>query len=307
MSDSGGDGTRWLKYGCFGCLGLVVVVLLVVVTLFGIARMSTDDPQIEDRVLSQDLGGSAVPDDPTAARDLPTRAGTVTLDLSQAEFAVLAGEPGEPLRVEASYDTKSYELEETFEGPEGGDWRYTVRFRRRDTGALSFLKQMFSRSSAKVRIFLPPDSPIRLELDVNQGGAEVDLGGLWLTEADIKMAQSGLELEVSAPLREPLERLTVDAGMGGLAIKDLGNASPRELEIEMSMGGMDVDLRGAWRNDAEITILMNRGGGALRLPSDVQVEGLELDRFPSGVEPEVGLPTLRFTSRSNLKDIDVRR
>jgi hypothetical protein len=97
--------------------------------------------------------------------------------------------------------------------------------------------------------------------------------------------------------------------MGGVAARSLGNASPGSLEVNFRMGGIDLDLRGAWRNDADIRIESRMGGGAVRLPRDARIEGLE----EFGVEPsglastaELPLPTLRFTVSSSMGELEFR-
>jgi hypothetical protein len=93
--------------------------------------------------------------------------------------------------------------------------------------------------------------------------------------------------------------------MGGGEVVGLGNASPRELEIEFSMGGGDVDLRGAWSRDAQITIDQSMGGASVRLPSGVEILGL--DR-PGGLErpglDEVPRPVLTFTVSSQFGELE---
>ena len=114
--------------------------------------------------------------------EAPRAGGRVVLDLSEAEFRIEPGLPGEPIRVEASYDRNSSTLEEIFEPGVSGAWTYTVTFQR-DAGFLAKLFEGMSGKSPKVRVLIPPDVPIDLDMRLSEGEAIVRLGGLWLTSA----------------------------------------------------------------------------------------------------------------------------
>jgi hypothetical protein len=74
-----------------------------------------------------------------------------------------------------------------------------------------------------------------------------------------------------------------------------------------------VDLRGAWRRDAEVFVSCGIGACDVRVPRNV---GLELDRASvmlgesSGPRtrpaPEAGKPTLRLSVSGNIGEVRVR-
>ena len=94
----------------------------------------------------------------------------------------------------------------------------------------------------------------------------------------------------------------------GLA-QSLGNASPRLLEIDHRMGGMSVDLRGSWVRDAQVRITQRMGGGEVRLPEGVEIEGLSLRRIGRARagqgSPEVPMPKLDMSVSSVFGKLDV--
>lgn len=309
---------KWFKYGCFGCLGIVGLILVISAAVTGLAWQRSRTMEAEERTLTRDLPAAAEISETPAlspeaiAADLPGSAGRfagaargrVILDLSFADFRIEPGSPGEPLRVEANFDPDYYELREEYEEAEDAGWTCRVSFRRTARfSLLQTLSELFSGSSPEVRILLPSDHPLALQLSLSQGGATADLGGLWLTSAEIDFARGGLDLRVSEPLRAPVERMSIRGRMGGGAISLLGNASPRHLEVEQSMGGLSLDLRGRWVQDSEISIDLSMGGGAVRLPRDVIVRGLE--SVASGpAEEETGLPILTFSASSQMGELE---
>jgi hypothetical protein len=322
---------RWYHFVAAGCAGalLLVVVALTLLVLF--ARGQAGSEEVVTRKLERELPAVSETARPPKAGDegqppalhtegarLPSLAappsapeapppGRVTLELSQGEFRVLPAAVGEALHVEARYDLNTYELVDDLDEGEAGRWAYDVRFRqKRRLGLLQVLRQIFGATAPRVTVYLPRDVPMDLSLRVSQGGGEVELGGLWLTQTDVRFSQGGGDLTFSEPLREPTESLTIDASMGGGSFRLLGNASPRQLKVQSQMGGGDLDLSGQWLRDCEVSIESRMGGMQVRLPHDVGLRGLSRwgkDREAEG-ETE-GRPVLTFSISSEMGEVDI--
>ena len=154
-------------------------------------------------------------------------------------------------------------------------------------------------------VYLPVDVSLELEVRIRQGGGEIDLGGLWLTSVEIDCSQGGFELDVSEPLREPMESLVLHGSMGGFMAGRLGDASPRRLEVDWSMGGMELDLRGKWVVDSDISIRTRQGGASVRLPRDVEIVGLETRRVGLRGDEEIPRPTLTFSVSATQGELEI--
>jgi len=306
---------KWLKYGCFGCLGVLAVVAIVVVAVIGIARQRAREMKPEEQVMTRQLPGEspglplgAVTGDLGASKPPgpAAPAGRVVLHLSDGEFHIRPAGAGEAARVQASYDHRMYELTESFEPSGDGVWTYAVSFRR--TGSSSFLTsiaELISGRKPRVEIALPPDVPLDLQVEASRGGTDAELGGLWLRSADLRFSMGGAQLDFSEPTRQPMEHLGIRVEMGGGSFESLGNASPGTLEVDHSMGGMNLDLRGRWARDATIRIASSMGGGALILPRDVDIVGLEgRSREPAG-DGGAHVPTLTFSVDSQMGDLRI--
>jgi len=305
-------GASWIKWGCAGCAGVLGLAILAVAVVAGVAFLKARSEHIDEQILerpaptpSTSTPATPQPSAPAAAPPAGTAPGRVVLDLAEAEFQIAPAGPGEALRVEATYDRNAYRFEEGYEPQAVADgWTYRVSFRRQGSGMLIGLKELISGSRPRVRVLLPRDRPLDLVVEIARGGAEIELGGLWLRSADIQVAMGGLALTVGEPLAAPMDTLALRASMGGGAIRSLGNASPRKLDVEFSMGGMDLDLRGRWVADCDATVRGSMGGGRIRLPRDVRVEGVPGQRIEGRAQGEVPPPTLRFTSASSMGDIE---
>ena len=135
MAKNGG-GKGCFKWGCIGCVGLLVLVILLMAIFSGVAWQRVQSQEVKEEVLTHELPGTrpaeGTPDadDPAAPGDTETRTeilehgrpgnGRVILDLSSGGFFISPAEPGDPLRVEATYDVNSFQLVEGFEEKEDG-------------------------------------------------------------------------------------------------------------------------------------------------------------------------------------------
>jgi hypothetical protein len=320
-----------LKAVGIGCLGLLVLVVLGVGIPAFIAWQSLGDRQVTQRQVGPRLDGSggaelesvapagsevesaasgrAAPEAAPPLAALPAAPGRVILDLAQGEFEVRPADPGESVRVEARYDENSAVLEDDFQVLPDSTWVYRVRYRQRSRGFTGMLRALMGGNrGAYVHVFLPPDVPIALELHVSQGDCETHLGGLWLTDLDVRATQGGVMVRVKEPLHAPLEQATFKLTMGGLETKGLANLAPRSLDVQTTMGGAEIDLRGDWLSDAAIRLSVTMGGIEVRLPEGVDVRGLAAgDHHLESATPEVRRPVLRFSVSENMGEVEVVR
>lgn len=300
-----GVGKSFLKYGCFGCAGVVVLCVLLLVVLGATAFFQTQSATVEERRLEQDLPRA----EPSADFAIPVAEGRVVLDLAEAEFEIEPADPGEPLRVEASFDSNSFELVESREDDGEGGWIYRLSFRSTRTFNLGTLRSWFGGNPPRVHVFLPLDVPMALEGRLQKGPTTMELGKLWLTEIDLDFSRGALLLGVSDPLAAPARSVVINGKMGALVARTLGNTSAQRMEIHGGMGAVVADLRGHWLNDSEIEVTVAMGGGEVRLPQDVTIRGLsdQFARYNTGPEPDAELPrpTLDVYVHFDMGNLDV--
>jgi hypothetical protein len=289
-------------------------MLLTVITaiVFGIAWNQVRNEEVETKSLTRTLTVPEPMEIEDGALEVPTEfvvsepAGRVVLDLSHTVFEIRPAQPGEPLTVDAKFDINNYRLTERFdEGIDSDGWTYEVEFRRTtDSYGLTVLKELLGGTKPKVKIYLPSDLPFDLEADFLQGGAEVELGGLWLTNIDLRFLQGGGAVKFGEPLQKPAESLAIQFSQGGGAIEGIGNASPSEVDVSFSMGGGYIDLRGQWQGDSDITIDQSMGGVSLQLPSNVVLRGLGRFDTEESVGEGPDVPVLRFSTSSHYGELE---
>jgi len=314
------------RRGCFknGCIGCAVVagagmLVLLVFAILGIVAASR-----EERVEPVDIVRRVPsPEEilPPGAREpllLPdempqiAEPGRVVLDVSWGKFSIRPGSPGDPIRLEGNYDAAGYELEESYDSYGERGWVYRVRLEPRGMPFVFNDEDTINH----LRLTLPPDVPISLEGSIGLGESELDLGGLWLVDVDLEIGTGEHAIGFDEPLAAPLNRFRVDASIGELRIRSLGNASPAFVEMDHSIGEVTLDLRGEWRRDAEITARCGIGECGIRLPRDVGVELVrsqifigesELSALQSGPIHVPGAPTLRLSLSAKIGQLSVRR
>jgi hypothetical protein len=287
------------KTGCLGCLGLIAIFLLItgITALLAWNDSKTTEPRDEVvEPMNTDEGFLAT-----------GHGGSVTLDLAQGEFLIYPAKPGEGLRIEAVYDDELYDLEQEFTTLPDSTWNYELSFLRTTSGMRAFLQSVFAKGpSAKISVYLPPEVPIELVANVAQGGMEGDLGGLWLTSAMLDLRQGGFVLDVSEPLKEPMDYLKLKSSMGGMEVDGLGNASPRKLDVFCKMGGGQVNFDGVWRNDCDANLSISMGGMAVIIPRGLKVErtGSEAGDLVDS-SAEVSEPVMKIRTSARYGEIDI--
>lgn len=318
-----GRGRGCLKYGCFGCLGLGATVILVFALIAALAlRNSSGSSEWARDELTQELPRVVLPDDPSQATgdELPTpfapralepdQVGRVVLNVKACEFIILPGRSGEPIRVEADYDTQRYALGQKLDTDDDGAWTYHLSFSYR-----SFLSMFGNQGDhPKVRLYLPPGVPFSLEGVVSMGESDLELGGLWITATDLDLGMGSHALSFDRPSPRPMERFKLDASMGELQVRGLGNASPGEVSVEHSMGEMRLDLRGDWITDSNVQASCSMGECRVTVPRDVAVEldrahvslgekqVLGLRNLPASGE---GVPTLHLSVSQSMGELRI--
>lgn len=306
MKARGSEGRSRRRAGCWvlgAVLGLIGVTAAVTVA---VAYRQMRAERRETRSTVQPL--PEAPPSPERAGEATDAAETpeaarIDLDLSVAQLIVVPAAAGEPIRVEADYDPRSYELDQTTEGPTAGGWTYRIRFRPRGSSAMALLRLKLGDRPPSLRIGMPRDVPLTLEGHFEGAFAALELGGLWLETVDFEVDGGAVDLSLLEPLHAPMERFEVTGDKGSLEVTGLGNASPRTADFRQHLGQLDLDLRGAWTRDAEIRLGAYLAGGSVWLPTDVAVEGadeLPIPRLPGTEElpgPRLHLSTSEHAGR----------
>lgn len=311
------------KYGCFGCLtliGLSVGLLLLLGALqmalgpreveMEQAEYSHPLPETNGLLLSESLEARKILPLPDGVQP-EVRSGRLELDLSMGNFTIKPGPAGQPMKVEADYDSKSFELKEEFDSSESGDWTYKIRFGSR-MGGLGALFGDEGRN--RVVITVPRDQPLEIVGEIGVGQSNAQLGGLWIDRVDLDIGIGEHRFDFNERPPFPMESFQLNSSIGELTVHNLGNASPRKVQVNHNIGEVLLNLEGDWQGDVEAEVSINIGECNLRVPDNVRLD-LEEARVSLGERqmarrneedlPE-DAPTLRLRATGRIGEISMR-
>jgi hypothetical protein len=113
--------------------------------------------------------------------------------------------------------------------------------------------------------------------------ADVELGGLRISDLDLKTGASRATVRFSRPNGMRCRHAGFSAGAAEVSILGLGNSRCDEIDFEGGMGTMLLDFSGVWSSSAHVEVKMAVGEITLRLPKRVGVR-LAMDKFLTSFE-----------------------
>ncbi|NOT06910.1 MAG: hypothetical protein HOP28_01765 [Gemmatimonadales bacterium] len=138
---------------------------------------------------------------------------------------------------------------------------------------------------------------VALSLDIRLGATEstLELGGLRISEFDLKTGASRTSVTFGSKNRESCRTASVTSGAGEITVMNAGNSGCRSWRFDGGVGAVTIDLGGAWPADARLSLNMALGGVTLQTPRDlglkVRVGGFLAGFESSGFSKENGVYT----------------
>lgn len=125
-----------------------------------------------------------------------------------------------------------------------------------------------------LRLDVSPKVPVRFDIKFGAAQAELDLGGLNLTGAEINTGATDATVRFSTPTTGRCGDLTIHVGAAAFKAEQLGNSRCERLEFMGGVGDLTLDFTGDWgsqpRPRADISVGL--GSLTLRLPRDIGVQ-----------------------------------
>ncbi len=183
-------------------------------------------------------------------------------------LSILPGGAGELYRTDIRYDSDTFDpvadyregrLEVGVEGRGRG-----IKIRNTESGAM--------------KLALSPDIPLDLDLEFGAVEADIELGGLRVSRADIETGASETKIRFSEPNRMACESLRIQMGAAALEARGLGNANCARVRAEGGVGDLTLDFSGMWRRDLDAEVTIALGSVTLRVPENVGVR-VDKDTF----------------------------
>lgn len=202
-----------------------------------------------------------------------------SLDYRAGGFRITPGRANELYRMDASYDEDRYSPISAYDAARGV---VTLGLEPAGEGGLRVVSTRQLRQDATVA-FAPS---VDLDLDLAFGAvqADIELGGLSLTELTMEAGASQAVVRFSQPNLSRCRLAEITAGAADLTVLGLGNSRCDRFELEGGMGKVTLDFGGGWTSSTVAEVKMAVGELTLRLPRNVGVR-LTLDRFLASFDP----------------------
>ena len=133
------------------------------------------------------------------------------------------------------------------------------------------LRAMKNNEAGRMTIGLNPSVPMDLDLELGGAQAEVELGGMKITNLKLKIGLAGSRVSFASPNLVEMESLSLDVGLGGVQFENLGNANVAEIHINGGMDGINLDFGDRVMRDVRINADVAFGGMKIRIPNSAGV------------------------------------
>jgi len=141
------------------------------------------------------------------------------------------------------------------------------------------------RQAGELDLELARGVPMDLELKFGAVRADIDLGGLALTDLDLKTGASESLIDISEPNPSSMRSATFEIGAAEFSVSNLGNLNADRIQIDAGVGSITLGLGGRWERDAILAIDMGLGALELRVPEGLGIR-LRKDSFLTTLDSE---------------------
>jgi hypothetical protein len=201
------------------------------------------------------------------------------VEYGAGSLRVEPGQPGELYRMNLSYDQDRFVPVSDFDA---SSRTVILGLRAAGQGGVRVVSRNQLRQLASIAI--SPRADLALDLSLGAVDADVELGGLRISDLDLKTGASRATVRFSRPNGMRCRHATFSAGAAEVSVFGLGNSRCDEIEFEGGIGKVLLDFGGVWSSSAHVAVKMAVGELTLRLPRQVGVR-ITMDKFLASFEP----------------------
>lgn len=201
------------------------------------------------------------------------------IEYGAGSLRVEPGLPGELYRMNLSYDEDRFVPISDFDASSRS---VVLGVRARGEGGVRVVSRNQLQQTA--RLAISPRVDLALDLTLGAVDADLELGGLRISELDLKTGASQATVRFSSPNPTRCDRASFSAGAAEVEILALGNSRCEEIEFEGGVGQVLLDFSGASSSITRVRVKMAIGEITLRLPRKAGIR-ITMDKFLSSFEP----------------------
>ncbi len=140
-------------------------------------------------------------------------------------------------------------------------------------------------SGGEMQVTLARDVPMDLNLEFGAVRAELDLGGMDLTDLSLSTGASKSIVDISEPNQASMHSASFDVGAAEFTVRHLGNLNAQRIDVSTGVGAVTLGFDGQWQQDASVSISMGLGSMELRFPEGLGVS-LRKDSFLTSLDSQ---------------------
>lgn len=203
---------------------------------------------------------------------------TARLEYGAGSLRLEPGDSGQLYRMKLSYDAERFRPVSDFDA---SSRIVVLGLETRGDGGVRVVSRNQLRQSAIISI--SPRVDLNLDLSLGAVDADLELGGLRVSELDLETGASRTTVRFSRPNGMRCRRASFSAGAAEVAVLGLGNSRCEEIVFEGGVGKVVLDFGGAASTNARVKVKMAVGGITLRLPARAGVR-ITMDKFLSSFD-----------------------
>ena len=140
-------------------------------------------------------------------------------------------------------------------------------------------------SGGEMEVTLARSVPMDLDLEFGAVRAELDLGGMDLTDLTLSTGASKSVVDVSEPNRASMRSASFEVGAADFTVQRLGNLNAQRIDVSTGVGSVTLGFEGEWQQNASVSISMGLGSMELRFPEGLGVS-LKKDSFLTSLDSQ---------------------
>ncbi len=230
--------------------------------------------------LSPDLSAQTLRTLTTSRQLRDERQLSAKVDFAGGSLRLGPGLPSKLYRMELSYDEGRFTPVSLFDEQSS---QLELGLKRTEDGGRYAVSKRNLQQDASIE--LSPQVDLSLDAVLGAAEADLELGGLRLTDIQLNTGASRTSVRFSKPNTTRCSRAELTAGAAELEVAKLGNSRCQRVRVEGGVGEVTLDLSGAWPDNAQVMLRMVAGSLTLKLPRRVGIE-LVLDKFLASFEPD---------------------
>lgn len=115
---------------------------------------------------------------------------------------------------------------------------------------------------------LAPSVPVDLSLELGAVEANLQLGGLRLTDLSLRCGAADVTARFDKANRENLRSMTLQVGAADVKLADAANSGVSRIVAEVGAGSLSLDFGGALAHDVDVTATLALGGLTINVAPD---------------------------------------